>query len=69
MVLQLSRDWVSLLDTNSWSRLHRWPLTHVKRFGKDNNVVSLEVGNIDEVPGIYYFATSQMDDVFNTLDL
>lgn len=62
--LQINMDYVVLVDRNTNALVMQWPLNHVKRFGKDIGLFSLEVGHLDPSAGVFYFHTEQADDAF-----
>lgn len=46
----------------------RWPLSHVKRYGKDHVMVCFEIGRVDQNPGFFYVSTNLVNELFYTLD-
>eukprot|EP00053_Salpingoeca_punica_P013129 m.118343 g.118343 ORF g.118343 m.118343 type:complete len:504 (-) comp16115_c0_seq3:477-1988(-) len=64
MWLQVTLDDIALLDQNSGALLYAWPLNHIKRYGKDVNVFSMEIGSLNRNAGIFFFETPTSDDVF-----
>eukprot|EP00050_Salpingoeca_kvevrii_P018582 m.75960 g.75960 ORF g.75960 m.75960 type:complete len:2006 (+) comp8100_c2_seq1:1465-7482(+) len=63
--LRVSNDGMALLERDERHGLLRsWTWSVIRRFGKDRNLFSFEVGGQRE-PGVFHLATERMGDVFD----
>lgn len=68
MWLRIDPSFCTLVDRETWAEIYAWPMNHVRRFGKDVKVLSMEIGVINpEAHGTLYFETSRCDQAFDLL--
>jgi hypothetical protein len=67
MWLQATMDDIALLDQRNAQVLVTWPLNHIRRYGKDINVFSIEIGSLNRNAGIFFFETPFCDDLFDVV--
>eukprot|EP00043_Microstomoeca_roanoka_P017551 m.183721 g.183721 ORF g.183721 m.183721 type:complete len:449 (-) comp16658_c1_seq1:651-1997(-) len=66
--LRLTTDDVALLEQRSWNILVECPLHCVRKYGKDEGVLSFEFGrHAPTGQGVLYLATVHMEDIFDVL--
>eukprot|EP00051_Salpingoeca_urceolata_P022435 m.364703 g.364703 ORF g.364703 m.364703 type:complete len:1720 (-) comp19970_c0_seq1:141-5300(-) len=66
--LRVSAGEVSFLHQDRWTVLITWPLAHIKRYGRDANVFSFEVGEISPIgSGVVYLATVHMHEIYQAV--
>ncbi len=67
--IRVSPTELSVLARDDWQPLLSWPLSDIKKYGKDDGVFSFEVGPVSQFgPGIYYFAALHPEDIFRVVD-